>query len=239
MAKPRGLMQRPDLPLWKASRCAANRLTAEQQRLVEANHKLARRIVAKLRNRQDVARLGEDALSHAFIGLCNAARTFRPELGLRFSTPAWTCIVREVLSAARREQESAALPLSSLEGFDLALPPTIVEEVDPEEWNRTLRSLRRLANKPRRRRKKKKCKAKSKAKNKPIERYLDLSFPEAVQDVAYRMDAIRMAVCGRRMPGGFRHRRPTYRRSAYRFDQWRRLMCGTKMPQDFQHGRAA
>jgi len=69
-------------------------LTEEQKALAAANVKLVQFVILRIYGR-DMAD-DEDMVSVGNIGLCNAAATYNPSLGLKFSTYAAKCIVNEI-----------------------------------------------------------------------------------------------------------------------------------------------
>lgn len=78
----------------------AERLTAEQQLLVERNVRLAQKVAWRLVKsgiaQNDPSHNANDFLGIAYVGLCKAARAFDPGRGLRFSTCAYTFILWEL-----------------------------------------------------------------------------------------------------------------------------------------------
>lgn len=87
--------------------------TQEREALAVENLALAAHVARKWARRGSLRRLRPDLEAEARAALWDAARTFDPSLGFRFTTYAWRCITNALVSLTRRElkQEAKSLPL--------------------------------------------------------------------------------------------------------------------------------
>lgn len=76
-------------------------LTREQQALASTCYRMAESM-ARYHSRRWLA-VREEMRSTAYLALCRAARSYRPEAGVKFSTFAYTCIVRALVSRKQHE----------------------------------------------------------------------------------------------------------------------------------------
>ncbi len=123
----------------------AKPLTAEQQRLVEANEFLAYCILGRFTRRYPNARdlLGEDLRSEALFFLIKAAQGFRARRGYKFSTYAVPCIWRGMRRLMMREQREASNVDMTSEDIEPPNRPGYAP-LDLELWDRLDALLRFL-----------------------------------------------------------------------------------------------
>lgn len=112
---------------WHSAKSAADRgkwraaYLALRDRIVLGNRKLAYRAV---RRRMDVSSMADDLIGECHIVLINAVAVYNPWIGVRFSTYAFTCLLRAL---SRLSQRSAADWLTRAIAFDT------VEDVVPAD----------------------------------------------------------------------------------------------------------
>jgi len=81
---------------------AASPLTTEQQDLAMTCYHLVPYVISRLNNYYPVRQLDyNEAMGEGLLALCKAARTFKPDMGVKFSTYAYQAIVSFVVKAAR------------------------------------------------------------------------------------------------------------------------------------------
>lgn len=87
-------------------------LTMDQRRLVSENIDLAKKLAAKRKNPYVSP---EDRLQDAYLGLIDAARSFKPELGLEFNTFAGHRIIGAMIDAERWTSSHIRVPRRAVE----------------------------------------------------------------------------------------------------------------------------
>lgn len=104
------------------------KMNEEQQKLVLDNQKLVYHVMKQLRLYHKL----EDYFDVGIIGLCKAAKTFKPENGSKFSTYACICIRNNILMEIRNEKrqcDAYAISFSSIistsKDRDLTLEDTL------------------------------------------------------------------------------------------------------------------
>lgn len=89
------------------------KMNEKQQKLVLDNQKLVYHVIKQLHLYHKL----EDYLDVGIIGLCKAAKTFKPENGSKFSTYAYSCIRNNILMEIRNEKrqcDAYAISFSSI-----------------------------------------------------------------------------------------------------------------------------
>lgn len=116
------------------------KMNEEQQKLVLDNQKLVYHVIKQLHLYHKL----EDYLDVGIIGLCKAAKTFKPENNSKFSTYACICIRNNILMEIRNEKRqcdayaiSFSSIISSSKDKDLTLEDTLSDyELENDILNR-------------------------------------------------------------------------------------------------------
>lgn len=109
-----------------------NRLTNEQQKLVEDNMKLVTRVVSKC---YPTFLSDQEIIASGYMGLCLAALKWDESKGV-FSTFAWYCVRNQIRKELRsRQKYPEAISLNTIIGDDITLEDTL-ESDDESEFNK-------------------------------------------------------------------------------------------------------
>ena len=107
-------------------------MNEEQQKLVLDNQKLVYHVIKQLHLYHKL----EDYLDVGIIGLCKAAKTFKPENNSKFSTYACICIRNNILMEIRNENrqcDAYAISFSSIISSSKDNDLTLIEKLNEED----------------------------------------------------------------------------------------------------------